>query len=292
MREKILRDCFVFSLLVPFFVLAYVNPGTPRGFVSDFAEMLPDAEERLLEEKLAQFERDTSSEIAIVTIASLQGEGIENFAIELFEDWQIGKADKDNGILVLVARDDRAVRIEVGYGLEGTLTDGQSGWIIDAEIIPRFREEMYLEGLDGAAERIMAAIRGEYVPSAETLSRGTLAEASSYLAIPIFFALSILLHVFGRTKSWWLGGVLGGLTGVLIGVVGGSFELGLGGVILFIPIGLLIDFWASRAYHYRELHGAFPWWWTFHGRTGGGDHDGFGGFGGGMSGGGGASRRW
>lgn len=287
MRFKLLG----FFLAVPFVVFAYANPGAPKGFVNDFAGMLTGEQIAALEGRLSGFEKETSNEIAVATIPSLGGDTLENFAVRLFEDWKIGKEGKDNGVLILVARDDRMVRFEVGYGLEGALTDAQSAWIIDNEIVPRFRDGKYFEGLSGAVERIMGATRGEYVPSANSSSRGTLSEVSSYLAIPIFFALSILLHLFGRTRSWWLGGVLGGATGIILGLIAWSLYLGIGAFVVLVPLGLLIDFWASRAYSHKQTHGVFPWWWGGHGGSGHGG-GGFGGFGGGHSGGGGASRSW
>ena len=281
---------FSLFVAVPFLALAYTNPGNPTGFVNDFAGILSQSEKSALEQVLVSFEKETSNEIAIAAIPSLEGDTIENYAEKLFVDWKIGKEGKDNGVLILVARDDRMVRFEVGYGLEGALTDAQSAWIIDNEIVPRFRDGKYFEGLSGAVGRIMSATRGEYVPSSNTFSGGTLSEISSYLAIPIFFALSILLHLFGRTSSWWLGGVLGGATGVILGLIAWSLYLGIGAFVILVPLGLLIDFWASRAYLHKHTHGVFPWWWGGHGGGHGGG--GFGGFGGGHSGGGGASRSW
>lgn len=282
-----------FSLFVaiPFLALAYTNPGDPTGFVNDFAGILNQNEKSALEQALVSFEKETSNEIAIAAIPSLEGDTIENYAEKLFVDWKIGKEGKDNGVLILVARDDRMVRFEVGYGLEGALTDAQSAWIIDNEIVPRFRDGKYAEGLNGAVDKIIAATRGEYVPSSNTSSRGTLSEISSYLVIPIFFALSILLHLFGKTRSWWLGGILGGVAGIILGLIAWSLYLGVGAFVVLVPLGLLIDFWASRAYLHKQTHGIFPWWWGGHGGSGHGG-GGFGGFGGGHSGGGGASRNW
>lgn len=280
-----------FSFFLPVFAFAYVNPGAPQGFVNDFAGMFTASERVALEAKLSQFEKETSNEISVVTVPDLGGDTIENFAVELFEDWKIGKAGKDNGILLLVARDDREVRIEVGYGLEGALTDAQSGWIISNEIVPMFREGRYAAGISGAVDKMMAATRGEYVPS-ESGSSSDFSSLSSYFIVAIFFVLSFLGHIFGRTKSWWLGGVLGGIAGVVIGLVGWSLYLGIGAFALLVPLGLLIDFWASRAYTHKQTFGTFPWWWGGgHGGRGFGG-GGFGGFGGGHSGGGGASGRW
>ncbi len=283
----------LFSLfLFPVVAFAYVNPGAPQGFVNDFANLFTVSERAVLEAKLVQFEKETSNEIAVAIISDLGGDTIENFAEKLFVDWKIGKEGKDNGILLLVSRDDREVRIEVGYGLEGALTDAQSGWIISNEIVPMFREGRYAEGVGGAVEKMMAATRGEYVPS-ESGSSQDFSSFSPYVIVVFFFGLSVLSHLFGRTKSWWLGGVFGGVAGIVIGLTSGSSDLGIGAFVLLVPLGLLIDFWASRAYLHKQTSGAFPWWWWGgHGGSGHGGGGGFGGFGGGHSGGGGASGRW
>jgi len=127
--------------------LAYTNPGSPTGFVNDFAGVFSGEQKATLEQKLVTFEKETSNEITVVTIKALDGDTIENFAVKLFEDWEIGKKDKDNGVLVLLAMDDRQMRIEVGYGLEGALTDAQSFWIINKIMKPAFQQENDIEVL-------------------------------------------------------------------------------------------------------------------------------------------------
>ena len=92
---------------MPLVVFAYVNPGQPTGFVNDFADVLKETERQQLETKLAAFEKNTGNEIAVVIIPDLGGDTIENFSVKLFKEWGIGKEGKDNGILLLVARDDR-----------------------------------------------------------------------------------------------------------------------------------------------------------------------------------------
>ena len=100
--------------------------------------MISAEQKQTLETKLSQFEKDTSNELSVVTIEDLKGDTIENFAVKLFEDWGIGKKDKDNGVLLLIAKNDRQMKIEVGYGLEGALTDAQSFWIIQNVMRPAF----------------------------------------------------------------------------------------------------------------------------------------------------------
>ena len=109
----------------------------PQGKVNDFAGLLTPEDREALEAQLASLERDTSAEVAVVTVQSLGGRALEEYATALFTEWGIGKQGKDNGVLVLVAVDDRAMRIEVGYGLEGVLPDGLAGAVIRETFLPR-----------------------------------------------------------------------------------------------------------------------------------------------------------
>ena len=141
---KILILCLAF-LLVGNFALAYYNPGKPTGFVNDFTGITLKAEEKVsLENKLNQFNKDSSNEISIVIISSLRGDTIENFSTKLFEDWKIGKEKKDNGVLLLFAMDDHKMRIEPGYGLEGVLPDATCYRIITDDLTPAFKEREIL----------------------------------------------------------------------------------------------------------------------------------------------------
>lgn len=272
-------------------VLAYSNPGQPTGFVNDYAALFSANEKTALEEKLVSFEKESSNEISVVTIASLDGDTIENFAVKLFADWGIGKKDNDNGVLILVARDDRQMRIEVGYGLEGALTDAQSFWIIKNIMTPKFQAGDFYGGIDGAVDKIISATQGEYVP--ETTNSETSGDVwESIIGFGIFFFI-FLASILGRSKSWWAGGVLGGIAGIIIGLIKGFVLLGIISLVILIPAGLLFDFIVSKQYQAGKKRGHIPWWIGGSGRGGGsGFGGGFGGFGGGMSGGGGASGRW
>ena len=289
---KTIKNVGVLVLL--FFVampaLAYYNPGKPTGFVNDYAGMMSESEKQSLETKLVNFESQTSNEISVVTISSLDGDTIENFAVRLFEDWKIGKAKNDNGILVLIAKEDRQMRIEVGYGLEGALTDAQSFWIIDDIMKPAFRSEDYYKGIDGAVDKIMAATQGEYIPESEP-AKGLSSGAWENIFWLGLFAVIWMASILGRSKSWWAGGIVGGVIGVIIGIVKGFVILGLVSIVILIPFGLFFDFIVSKNYAKHKASGTIPWW-IGGGRGGRGGRGGFGGFGGGFSGGGGASGRW
>src|SRR5262245_17391381 len=135
------------------------NPRVRNGtWVTDTSATLDANVVAQLNERAAAFERDTSGEIAIVVIRSLDGLTIEEAAVKLFQMWGIGKKNRDNGLLFLWSTGDRRVRVEVGYGLEGTLPDGKVGAILDQYVIPRFKANQFDQGvLDGVDALIAAA---------------------------------------------------------------------------------------------------------------------------------------
>jgi uncharacterized protein len=287
------RSSFLFILLIPVLALAYTNPGKPSGFVNDFAAMLSAEQKTALETKLTDFEKTTGNEIAIATITNLDGDTIENFAVKLFADWGIGKKDKDNGILLLISKDDKKIRIEVGYGLEGALTDAQSFWIIDQTMKPAFQSGDYYSGIDGAVDKIISATQGEVIPSEDTGKKLNI-NLINVLSI-MFFVLIWLASILARSKSWWAGGVIGGVIGIVLGFINGFFYFGIISILVLAPLGLLLDYKVSKAYKAGKGTGRFPWWIGGGGLGGGsglGGGGGFGGFGGGGSGGGGSSGGW
>ena len=138
------------------------------GRVVDTAEVLsPDASERLTA-LLKGHEERTSNQVAVLTLRSLEGESIEDFAERVFQAWRLGQAGRDNGVLVAIAVDDRRMRIEVGYGLEDTLTDLAAGRIIRNVMTPRFREGDYDGGVEAGAQAVIAALEGTGEPPGET----------------------------------------------------------------------------------------------------------------------------
>jgi uncharacterized protein len=137
MRRKIYIIVATLLIFVPASLLATLPQ--PKGFVNDFAHVLSQDTQTSLENMLSAFETSTNNEVAVVTLPSLDGEPVENVAVSLFEKWGIGKKGKDNGVLFLIAPNERKVRIEVGYGLEGAINDALAGRIMDEAVIPRFR---------------------------------------------------------------------------------------------------------------------------------------------------------
>jgi len=267
-------------------VSAYHNPDQASGFVNDFAGLLSVEQKTVLENKLSSFEKETSNEISIAIIKSLDGDTIENFATELFLDWGIGKDKKDNGVLLLVAKDDREMRIEVGYGMEGALTDAQSYQIINRTLKPAFQKNNYFEGLNEAIDQIISATKGEYtvVGNTDLKSLNLSYDSLAWIAL---LALVWLSSILGRSKSWWLGGFIGAILGVGLSLIKGFLYFGLVSIAVLIPFGLLFDYIVSKQYKKGKSSGHLPWW-----IGGGNGRGGFGGFGGGMSGGGGSSGKW
>ncbi len=277
--------------LLPLAAAAYSRPGSPQGYVSDFANVLQPAVKQSLEDKLAAFEKQSGNELAVVTVQSLGGDTIENYAVSLFADWGIGQKGKDNGVLLLVAPNEHDVRIEVGYGLEGALTDAQSYWIIQNQILPAFRQGDYAGGINSGVDKIIAALGGENIPSEEPQQSGGGGMSSDTWFFLIFIVPIWLASILARSKSWWLGGVLGGVGGIIVGLFYGFLWTGIASILGLSAFGLWLDFVVSRAYARGKATGHFPWW-IGGGRGFGGGGGGFGGFGGGMSGGGGSSGHW
>ncbi len=131
------------------------------GPVTDLAEMLSDSDARGIEQQIRSFEAETGSQIAVLTIPSLEGYAIEDYSIKVAETWRLGREGIDDGVLLLIARDERRMRLEVGYGLEPALTDARARRILDHVITPRFRSGDFGGGVEDGVNAVMATIRGE-----------------------------------------------------------------------------------------------------------------------------------
>ncbi|MBU1693678.1 MAG: TPM domain-containing protein [Verrucomicrobia bacterium] len=200
---------------------ALLNGLQPQGFVSDYAGSFEEAARTNLESYLQDVKRQTGAEIAVVTLKSLDGGEINDFANRLFAKWGIGQKGEDNGILLLAAVEDRKVRIEVGYGLEGALPDAKTGRILDEEVIPLFKENRYAEGLTHGAVAIALIVAQEAgvtltaPPPAQismSLTGAPPAAASTDTGIPaggigalvfvgVFLVIIFLIAIFGKKSK-------------------------------------------------------------------------------------------
>jgi uncharacterized protein len=142
------------------------------GRVNDDARLLDAASSKNLDAKLKDYEAKTGRQLVVLTVPSLEGEALEDFSIKVARTWKLGRKGQDDGILILVARDDHKARIEVGYGLEGTLPDALAGRIIRDEMVPRFRGGDYAGGLTTGADAIVAVLAGTYSPPPDALPSG------------------------------------------------------------------------------------------------------------------------
>lgn len=242
------------------------------GRVVDAAGIIDPSQLQQLTQKLADFEAKSSDQVVVVTVPSLNGEDIESYSNRLFRAWALGQKQENNGVLLVVAPNDRKVRIEVGYGLEGTMTDALSSVIINGTIIPEFRSGNYSEGIVQGVDGILSVLSGDAAELEARAKRNVQTSSGSddidwvfvifiiFWAVIFFggFGMAILTPIFGRKigpgKYRWLGMVVD--FNSRGGSGGGGFSGGGGG-------------------------------WSSGGRGGGGFSGG-----GGSSGGGGASGSW
>lgn len=279
-------------------VLAYQSPGEPTGYVNDFANILSSQAKTSLENTLKDFTQKTSSEISVVIVPSLKGDEIEPYATALYREWGIGTKTNNNGVLLLVSIEDKKIRIETGYGLEGALPDILAGSIIRNTISPLFKEGKYDEGITQGVNSIIKAVQNEYQIETKKTDPNPWMNLFPFLLFFFIFGWQILVAVLAPTKSWWLGGVIGGTIGAIVGAITTSIFWGVGAVFLFALLGFIIDYFLSKTY----TPGKHPIDDFFSGGTrggfggdmwGGGESSGgWGGFSGGSSGGGGASGSW
>ncbi len=258
--------------------------------VTDLTGTLTGSQSASLESKLADFEARKGAQIAVLVVPTTQPEEIEQYSIRVADAWKLGREKPDDGALLLVAKEDRALRIEVGRGLEGALTDLVANRIIDETIAPRFREGDFAGGIAAGLDRMIAVVDGEPLPEPEQHWDGPqgLGGMLPILFFVVFFASTILRAVFGRARgSVATGGVAGGIAWLVTQALGLSVGVGLVGLVLSLALG----FGNGGRWSSRPGHGG----WTtggWGGRGGGiGSGGGFRG-GGGSFGGGGASGRW
>jgi uncharacterized protein len=251
-------------LFFSFLLIAFISQGqdiisrpNPPRLVNDAAHVLSADQVEALERKLVAYDDSTSNQIVIVTIKSLNGASLEDYSIKILRDWGVGNKKTNNGLVILAAIDDHKVRIETGYGLEGSVPDIIGGQIIKTQIEPNFRTGNYYRGFDAATDAIFKAAAGEYKAPEDYNKRGNQRGGSIIGAIIIFI---IILFILSR-----------------IGGGGGGGMMSRRGFSPWIGAAIL-----------SNLGGGGGGW----SGGGGGGGGGFGGFGGGSGGGGGASGSW
>lgn len=224
----------------------------PPKLVNDYTNTLTPDQKETLERKLYTFDDSTSTQIAVVIIQTLDGADIADYNVELLRSWGVGNKEHNNGVVLLIAKDDHKLNITTGYGLEGALPDLTCKQIIDDIIVPRFKGNDFYGGIDEGTDAIMQAVKGEYKAPANY--RNSVKGISIGRIIFIIFLIILFLSIGGK----------GG---------GGSFMSRRG--FTAWTIGNILS----------NSGGGSSW-------GGGGSSGGFGGFGGGSSGGGGASGSW
>jgi uncharacterized protein len=265
-----------------------------RSHVTDLTNTLTAAENARLEQKLGSFESGKGSQIAVLIVPTTQPETIEQYSIRVTDAWKLGRKDIDDGILLIVAKRDRAVRIEVGYGLEGVLPDALAKRIVDQVIVPRFRQEDFAGGIDAGVESIIGVIQGEPLPPTHAHGGNASAGKGMGMSPDLIFPLFIALLVFGKLLQSMFGRVAGAsLMSMGAGFIGWLiFSSVILGVILAVAVFFLSLFGSAGPGIYTGRGGGWPGGGGMGGRGGfGGGGGGFGGGGGGF-GGGGASGRW
>jgi uncharacterized protein len=281
----LLRSISASSLLfVAALAAAQVAVPPLKARVNDLTGTLSEQQRAALEQTLAEFEARKGAQIAVLLVPTTKPEPVQSFAVRVQESWKLGRKGVDDGVLLAIAKDDRELHIEVGYGLEGPLPDAIAKRIIEEEIVPRFKQGDFYGGIRAGTDRIMRVIEGEALPAP--------AKAISSRGIDSLLPLLFFVLVFGSVLRAILGRFLGGAAA---GGIAGFAAWVLTGTLAVALIAALFGFLVILMGGGRRMgHGG----WSSRGGFGGGGFGG-GGFGGGgfrggggMSGGGGASGRW
>lgn len=193
--KKVAITLIVFLFLSVTTVFATDYPDY-KGYVNNFADVLSDQFEEGLEQKLSDFDLKTTNQLVIVTLKTTQPDTIEQYSIKLAEKWKPGQKDKDNGVIMLFAMEDRKMRIEVGRGLEGELTDVESKHILDKVITPEFKQQKYEDGISKGVDAVILAIATD---SAATTSKGVPIQGIIILIIAGVIIFAIVLAFSSHT---------------------------------------------------------------------------------------------
>jgi len=265
--------------------------------VTDLTGTLTAEQQAGLEEKLAAFEARKGTQLAVLVVPTTEPEAIEQYSIRVVDQWKLGRHNVDDGALLIIARNDRELRIEVGKGLEGALTDATSNRIISETITPLFRQGDFYGGINAGLEQMMRVAGGEQLPPPDVTWQGrsdrSVSRIVPFLFVAVLFGSAVLRSVFGRG----LGAAIAGVgTGVVVYFVGQALFMAFLAAIIAFAFALISGFSGSSGWS------SYPRGGGWGGGLGGG-WGGSGGFGGGLGGGGfsgggggfnggGASGRW
>jgi uncharacterized protein len=286
------RKALIFFALLFSVSLSMAEVAVPalKSRVTDLSGTLAANETGQLEQKLAAFEARKGSQIAVLIVPTTQPETIEQYSIRVAEAWKLGRKGIDDGALLLIAKQDRTVRIEVGYGLEGVLPDALAKRIVDEVIVPEFKQGNFAGGIDAGIEQMMSVVEGEPLPPPQA-RRGERAPSGNAVMdniIPIFIMLIVVAKVLQSFFGRFIGaGIISASAGFLGWLLFSSIVIGIIAAILAFFVSL---FGSPGGGVFRGGRGGWPGG-GMGGRGGFGSGGGFGGGGGGF-GGGGASGRW
>ncbi len=291
-----IRGQYLHSLAVVFILFLLPAQGQPvsapqvpflRGRVVDSANILSAGSVNALNQQLQQLETQDSTQIVVLTIDSLQGESLEQYSLKVAETWKIGQKERDNGALLLVVVNDRKVRIEVGYGLEGRLTDLISGRIIDNIIVPEFRQGQYNQGILNGVDAMVKTVKGEY--TAKNLPARKQRQDPGAMLVLTVFALLLISRVFHKKKV--AGGIAGGVTGAFLWLITPLLS-GVAALLVCLVFGIVGGVLATAFSGISGMHKVSSGGMRYRGFGGGGGLGGGFSGGGGSFGGGGASGGW
>ena len=269
-----------FTLFGSLLAAAQVPVPALTGHVIDQSGTLSAEQKSSLEQTLTVFEARKGSQLAVLMISSSAPEEIEQYALRVAEQWKLGRKKVDDGAILVVAKNDRTLRIEVGYGLEGALNDATSKRIISEVILPQFKQQDFYGGITAGVEQMIRVIDGEPLPAPAEKPAGSIGEFRQYVPIVFILALAVggvLRAALGRVPGAL---VTGGAVGVIAWFVAGALSMALIAGVMALVVTLLGGGMAGRGYGGYYGGGG-------RGSFGGGFRGGGGGFGGG-----GASGRW
>jgi uncharacterized protein len=304
---------WLFLLVIPVLLLAASGARGAKEIpflgarVNDLANIVPPEVRERIETKLAGLEQRTGAQVAVLTVDSLEGDSIEDYAVRVFQTWKLGRKDVNDGVLFIVARQERRMRIEVGYGLEGRLTDARSRQILDDIVRPHFRAGNFGAGIEAGGDAIVAVVSGAELPAPRRDRGQQLGSIAGILVFSLMFLLvigtfSVVALLTPGTPGWFLYLFLTPFYGIFPSIVFPPYGglIAAGSWLVGYPI-LRSLLHTSGGTAFRKRHGwvmtpsstgsGGRWGgggWSSGGSSGGGGFSG----GGGSSGGGGASSSW